>query len=176
METTPKPRYKKPDAVHNLEEAIRQRRIATHPHIPPAYIKRQPMRDDTANGLTKCVVSFLNVSGHQAERINTTGRVIMERGQMYRGGRLVDTYKPRMIPTAGQRGSADISATIDGRSVKIEIKVGRDRQSDAQKEYQRSIEAAGGIYVIVRDFPSFVEWYETTFHRAAFPHLATDKQ
>jgi hypothetical protein len=33
-------------------------------------------------------------------------------------------------------GSADISATIKGRSVKIEVKIGKDRQSEAQKKYQ----------------------------------------
>jgi hypothetical protein len=56
-------------------------------------------------------------------------------------------------------GSADISATIKGRSVKIEVKI-KDRQSEAQKRYQEHIEKAGGIYKIFRDFDSFVEWYE----------------
>jgi hypothetical protein len=57
-------------------------------------------------------------------------------------------------------GSADISATIRGRSVKIEVKVGKDRQSEAQKRYQESIERAGGVYMIARDFDTFVEWFD----------------
>jgi hypothetical protein len=57
-------------------------------------------------------------------------------------------------------GSADISATIKGRSVKIEVKIGKDRQSEAQKRYQDAIESAGGVYIIARDFDSFVEWYD----------------
>ena len=56
-------------------------------------------------------------------------------------------------------GSADISATIKGRSVKIEVKIGKDRQSEAQKAYQREVEAAGGLYYIAHDFTSFVKWY-----------------
>ena len=56
-------------------------------------------------------------------------------------------------------GTADISATIGGRSVKIEVKVGRDRQSEAQRIYQQQVEAAGGIYYIATDFESFVKWY-----------------
>jgi hypothetical protein len=44
--------------------------------------------------------------------------------------------------------------------VKIEVKVGKDRQSDAQKRYQESIERAGGVYLIARDFDSFVEWFD----------------
>ena len=58
-------------------------------------------------------------------------------------------------------GSADISATIKGRSVKIEVKYGRDVQSQVQKDYQNKIETAGGIYYIARDFDTFVEWYNT---------------
>lgn len=158
-----KPRYRKPAAVSMLEEMDRQRRIEKHPSIPPNYIKRVPMRDDTANGLTQCIILFVNLTGGQAERINTTGRVVMRKGQQMKGGRLVDSWRPQYIPTNGRRGSADISATIGGRSVKIEVKIGRDRQSDAQKEYQQEIEQAGGLYYVAHDFTAFVDWYNTTF-------------
>ena len=50
------------------------------------------------------------------------------------------------------KGSADISATIHGKSVKIEIKWGHDRQSQAKAKYQSEIEKAGGIYLIVHTF------------------------
>jgi len=61
---------------------------------------------------------------------------------------------------SGTKGSADISATIKGRSVKIEIKWGKDRQSEAQKEYQLSIEKALGIYIVVKTFDEFISWYD----------------
>jgi len=73
------------------------------------------------------------------------------------GGKVIGVTWTRGTSTAG---SADISATIKGRSVKIEVKIGKDRQSDAQKRYQEMIERAGGIYIIAKDFDSFVEWYE----------------
>jgi hypothetical protein len=60
----------------------------------------------------------------------------------------------------GTPGSADISATIYGRSVKIEVKIGKDKQSVVQKQYQLMIEAAGGIYIISKTFDDFVEWYD----------------
>lgn len=63
-------------------------------------------------------------------------------------------------------GSADISATIAGRSVKIEVKIGLDRQSEAQRRYQATVERAGGLYFIAKDFTSFIEWYSKTFNRA----------
>ena len=37
---------------------------------------RDRYRDDNANALTRCVIDFLNLSGHMAERINCTGRYI----------------------------------------------------------------------------------------------------
>jgi hypothetical protein len=40
------------------------------------------------------------------------------------------------------------------------VKYGKDRQSDAQKQYQEKIETAKGIYYIARDFDTFVEWYD----------------
>jgi hypothetical protein len=60
----------------------------------------------------------------------------------------------------GTPGSADISATIYGRSVKIEVKIGKDRQSEAQKNYQAMIERSGGTYIIAKDFDSFLEWLD----------------
>jgi hypothetical protein len=57
------------------------------------------------------------------------------------------------------KGSADISATIKGRSVKIEIKYGKDRQSIEQKKYQEMIEHSGGFYLIVRTFDDLFNWY-----------------
>ena len=37
----------------------------------------------------------------------------------------------------------------------IEIKYGKDRQSDDQIRYQEMIEKAGGIYIIVKNFDDF---------------------
>jgi hypothetical protein len=65
------------------------------------------------------------------------------------------------IPTTGTRGSADISAILPGGvSLKAEIKYGKDRQSEAQKHYQSSVEAAGGVYLIVRTFDDFLVWWD----------------
>lgn len=53
--------------------------------------------------------------------------------------------------------------TANGKAVKIEIKIGRDRQSEAQKRYQEQIERAGGLYVIATSFEQFYGWYQETF-------------
>lgn len=135
-------------------------------YIKPALVKKfesvtgNTYRDDTANGLTRLIIDCIKHDGGQAERINTTGIPIDTRQEV------TDILGHRhMIGSLTWRkggstvGSADISATIKGRSVKIEVKIGKDRQSEAQKAYQREVEAAGGLYYIAHDFTSFVKWY-----------------
>jgi hypothetical protein len=107
------------------------------------------------------VIAYITFMGGQAERISSQGQ--------YREGAKIqvgtgELAHHRQLPgkwTPGQstKGTADISSTIRGRSVKIEIKYGKDVQSQVQKEYQAAIERAGGVYIIVRTFDEFVVWY-----------------
>ena len=48
------------------------------------------------------------------------------------------------------RGLSDLQALKDGRSVFIEIKTARGRQSEHQKKFQRLVENAGLEYVLAR--------------------------
>ena len=139
--------YTKPEAVKRLEQ------VTGNKH-----------RDDTANGLTRCIIDYLHYKGWQAERINTTG-IPHDTRQQARDilGRTRTIGSVDWRPSGSTVGSADISATIKGRSVKIEVKIGKDRQSAAQRQYQAAIEQAGGLYYIARDFTSFVKWYQTNF-------------
>jgi hypothetical protein len=147
-------------------EHLRQLKLAKtkemYPNVPDIALPKIEYNDRSANGLTKCVVDFLNLSGHQAERINTMGRMIDNRKQVTDViGRTKTIGSAKYIPTTGTKGSADISATIYGRSVKIEVKYGADRQSQAQKDYQAMIERAGGQYWIVKTFEDFYDKFKT---------------
>jgi len=124
-----------------------------YPNYPPNYIPKTMYKDQTANGLTKAICDYINLHGYQAERINTMGTA---REKKNTSGKVIGVTWTKGTSTAG---SADISATIKGRSVKIEVKIGRDRQSDAQKRYQEMIERAGGVYYIARNFDEFVIFY-----------------
>lgn len=119
--------------------------------------------DKTANGLTKMIIDWINYNGGQAERINTTGRLIKAKSYKDVMGITKTIGQDKWIKGTGTLGSADISATIQGKSVKIEVKIGRDKQSDVQKQYQEAIEKAGGIYYIAKDFDTFYNWYNETF-------------
>ena len=136
-----------------------------HPNIPEHALARPFYTDKTSNGLTKCVVHFIRLRGYQAERINSTGRLLERKSKsmsIFHSSRNINTGK--WIKGSSTNGTADISATIKGRSVKIEIKcraTGDHYQSADQKKYQKEVERAGGIYIIVRDFDSFLEWFKT---------------
>lgn len=158
-----KPRYQKPQAVKDLERQALDHFCREHPDFPEYAIPSQFYRDDTANGLTKCIVDYIRYNGGQAERINTMGRPVDTRKTFDVAGCQRQVGTLRWGKSTSTPGSTDISATIAGRSVKIEVKIGADLQSEAQRRYQASIERAGGLYFIAKDFTTFVEWYGETF-------------
>ena len=147
-------------AIQQLKDLARQHFKKRYPSIPDHAVTVHKYTDKTANGLTRCIQDFLKMSGWQCERINTTGRMIDNRRTVVDVlGRTKQIGSTQWVKGSGTRGSADLSATIKGRSVKIEVKIGNDRQSAAQQAYQHSIEQAGGVYIIARTFDKFHEWY-----------------
>ncbi len=145
------------DQLIQLKQAEKREK---YPNVPDYALKPVKYEDRTANGLTRCVIDFLNLKGHFAERINTMGRIIDNRKQVTDViGRTKTIGSTKYIPTTGTKGSSDISATINGKSVKIEVKIGKDRQSHPQKEYQQRTERAGGVYLVVKSFEDFYQKY-----------------
>ena len=126
-----------------------ERKRTNNPNFP--YPPAPTYSDKSANGLTKMIIDFINLMGGQAERISNTGRAIIDKGvkdEVF--NRSFASVK--WIPGTGTNGTADISATIKGKSVKIEVKIKQDRMSSAQHEYKASVERAGGIYLIAKNF------------------------
>lgn len=111
----------------------------------------------TANGLTKFICNYLTWMKWRATRVNVQGRLV-DGLQKQPSGAVLTTKK--WIPSTTRKGTADISATIKGRSVMIEIKVGKDRPSEYQLAEQRREQAAGGIYEFVSTPEQFFELYD----------------
>jgi hypothetical protein len=158
-------RYIKSRAVKSLEAMADQAARAKYPDTPAHFLAPRKFRDDAANSLTNCIIQFLQLSGHQSERISNTGRRIDTRTTFKDvTGQSRTIGGSHWIKGTGCNGSSDISSTIAGRSVKIEVKCAatKDRQSEAQKKYQLSIEQAGGLYVIATTFEGFLTWYNQT--------------
>jgi len=133
-----------------LQELYQRANREKYPNFPDHLRPVKPIKTTTANGLTKAIVDFLNLSGHFATRINNQGTWVKEKAHVNGG-----YYRP----STQVKGIADINATINGRTVAIEVKIGKDRQSDAQRQYQERIERSGGTYWIVKDFDQFYELY-----------------
>ena len=147
--------------LDRLKELKLSASIQDHPNVPRYAIALPKYTDATANGLTRCITDFLQLSGHQAERINTMGRPIDNRKQVTDViGRTKTIGSLTWGKSTATKGSADISATIQGRSVKIEVKIGKDRQSQDQKIYQENIERSGGQYWIAKNFDDFIKKYD----------------
>jgi len=146
--------------LQQLYELADMKHKEKYPDMPDAYRYVGKFSDKTANGLTKCIIEWIRLNGGQAERISVQGRYI-DSSKVITDviGRQRKIGSGKYIPSSMQKGSADISSTIKGKSVKIEVKIGRDVQSEAQKEYQAQIERAGGIYLIAGSFEEFLNKY-----------------
>lgn len=122
-----------------------------YPSVPDHALPKTKVNTSTANGLTKAIVSWLTLNGHFASRTSSAGRYLPKEG--------------RFIPSTTRKGYPDITATIDGRSVYIEVKIGRDRMSDGQKKVKEEIERAGGVYFIAHSFDEFISAYKEGFSK-----------
>jgi len=119
-----------------------------------------PYKDTTANGLTNCIIDYINFKGGYANRINTMGVARKERINLAFGN-----YRDNITytPSTTNKGTADIKATIQGRSLDIEVKIGPDKLSDHQIKERERITKAGGLYFVAKDMENFVQFYKTTF-------------
>lgn len=150
--------------IHKLSLIAFERSKEKYPLLPDYARVTPKYTDKTANGLTKCIIDFLSFEGHWAERTGNEGRVIDNRKTVTNVlGQRKTIGDIKRIPSSGARGTSDIKAVINGRFVAIEVKIGDDRQSDAQKAYQQKIEQANGLYLIAKDFESFVNKYNELF-------------
>lgn len=128
-----------------------------YPNVPDHCIPMQKFNDTTANGLTKTIIMFIQYIGGQAERVSSMGRMIDNRKVSTDVlGRQRSIGSMKYIPGTSTNGTADISAIYKGISFKIEVKIGSDRQSEAQKKYQQEVERAGAVYIIAKDFDNFI--------------------
>lgn len=111
---------------------------------PEHYFKPKLPDTSKANGLTQAIINFIIWSGYRATRVTSAGRMI---GKRY-------------IPGTTRKGAADISATIKGRSVMWEVKVGKDAPSGFQLREQELERKAGGEYFFVHTLDEFFEQYD----------------
>lgn len=124
-----------------------------HPSVPDHAIPHRVFEDRTANGLQNAIKTFCEIRGILCERRGNEGR-------FRQGQTVVDVIgrtrvmKGTWLP--GQNnGQSDLELTIKGIRHCVEVKIGRDVQSDAQKDFEAKVKRAGGVYVIVKCWGDF---------------------
>lgn len=103
----------------------------------------------TTNNITRGIVNFLNVRGHFAFRINSTGIWDPER-KVFR--------KPNQ-----RYGLADIVCCLyGGKFLAVEVKneITKDRLRKNQEAFEIELAKAGGVYYIAKNMFDFIDWYQ----------------
>ena len=158
-------------AISKLIELKKQYNRQQYPNIPEHGLPEVKYSDNSANNLTKCIINYLELLGHSAERINVQGRRIDNTKIV------TDVLGHRKMigsiewqKSTGKVGRADIHAKIKHDKYKfaipieIEVKFGKDRQSEKQKAYQLEMENIGTPYVIVKTFQEFYDWFDKWYN------------
>lgn len=104
-----------------------------------------------ANSLTSQIVTFLNDMGHFAWRLNTMGVYDQNAGR-YRKNNSIN-------------GVTDVLCVLNitGRSLFVEIKIGKDRMKIDQEIFRDEVVKRGAIHWVINDINQFTETYRE-FH------------
>lgn len=140
-----KTRYTKSDEVKELEALCDSYRKSRNPKTSKKYYS-----DKTAHELEKCIINYVFICGHFAEKVQSMGRTIYKDQPIY-------------VRNNNTTGQSDLSLIIKGKAVKVEVKCRWTKdsyQNEAQKKYQKNVERSGGIYIIIRDFAEFKTWFD----------------
>ena len=71
----PRPAYRKPEAVRELEQLADTEARLLHPNFPVNALAPRIFRDDTSSGLTACIVKYVTLKGGFASRTNNQERL-----------------------------------------------------------------------------------------------------
>jgi hypothetical protein len=106
----------KSSSKYGIQKLSKLKQAATaerYPNVPEYALPKKKYKTD-ASGLTRSIVDWLTLNGHFASRTSSAGRYLPK--------------ERRFIPSTTRKGYPDITATINGKSVYIEVKTGKDRE------------------------------------------------
>ncbi len=127
-----------------------QYNFVTGTHVATEPKPRTQRKKSTTNSLTAQIVHYVELRGGYAMRINVGGIYREDVGYIKSGSTV---------------GVPDLIAVFEGLYVGIEIKTGKDYQSEAQKKAQERTQQAKGVYLIARDFDSFKAEFDAIVKR-----------
>lgn len=146
------------ETLKDLSEADREQRKRDYPSVPDHVIVKTRFGDKTANELTKSIKKWFQLMGGQCERVSVTGRAI-DNTKIVTDviGRQRMIGSVQYIKSSMKVGTADLSGILWSIAFRIEVKVGKDTWKDAQKEYAKDVERAGGVYILAHTWDNFIE-------------------
>lgn len=112
-------------------------------------------KTETANELTWRIVKYVQGKGHFATRLQSTGT--------YR-----DDLK-KFVPSQQRAGLPDVLAIVDGLTAFVEVKAGKDRLSEVQKETIKVLLQAGAFVFVAHSFEEFENWFTAHFLTPPLP-------
>jgi len=72
----------------------------------------------------------------------------------------VNKYGDQHMMRLGILGSPDIIGCMFGWFIGVEAKVGKNKQTDYQKDFEKRLIAAGGLYKVVYTLDEFIEFID----------------
>lgn len=152
------------------EALINLRREDVRKRFPAVFAKGEAYYSDklkvkppkSTAQLEALIAEFVKLSGQHSQRVKTSGTYRSKKTEVTNViGRttVVDTGK--YTPSQATLGASDMVIVLYSVAVYIEVKIGKDTQSDKQKDFQQSVERANGYYFIVKTLNGFYElWNE----------------
>jgi hypothetical protein len=135
--------------LKELTDVILKADCVAHPNIPTYAVPRKKLTDKTSNGLQNAILAYFKYRNIKAWRQRSEGRYLPGQQVTNVIGQTITTRKGKFIPLgkSGGIGLGDVVAVLPpyGRSLHIEVKVGKDRQRETQKQFQIELESSGGI-------------------------------
>ena len=117
----------------------------------PSAIVLGKLHENSAPMIETCIIAhcFMQPKGY-AFKIGVKGTPRKDKS-----GKMV------MTKTKDTKGVSDLIAVIDGRMLAIELKYSKgDKQSAKQELFEKRLTAAGGAYIIVKNYTDFVAKFE----------------
>lgn len=109
----------KSEAIKMLEVLAFEDAKRSHPSVDPRFLAPRLFNDTTTSGLQKCILAFLKLNNHKAERANSLGR-FTDTTEVYTDvlGRTRQIGSAKWTPEA-RKVKADVLAEINNQSIAI---------------------------------------------------------
>lgn len=119
-------------------------------YFDPKILKRGKKKPSASNALTSAVIQYIKAVGGVARRVNSQGqwdpvREMWRLSGMKRGFEDVDGVVP--VTVGGVRV---------GLKVAVEVKGGKDRQSEYQVLRMDEVRRCGGVYIVAKNIDQFM--------------------